>query len=47
MPHLASNNNRIGHGGMYYQHQELLFMVLTVMATIALGLMVVWVVFGF
>ena len=47
MSHLASNNNRIGHGGTYYQLQELLFLVLTVMATIALGLTVIWVVFGF
>jgi hypothetical protein len=47
MPHLASNNNQIGHGGMYYQLQELLFLVLTVMATIVLGLTVIWVVFDF
>jgi hypothetical protein len=47
MPNPLSNNDRINHGGMFYTLQELFFVVLTVMVTIALGLTVIWVTAAF
>ncbi len=47
MPNILPNDDRIDHGGLFLTPGKLLSLVLTAMVAIALGLMVVWVTYGF